>query len=223
MAFTGCMITLRAYFEKHRVLAFATANIFKSIGHIIHSLILGWVTASYGYQGFLFAWAAIVIQVCISGALLRPLQDNYKTKNMQIQEKASETTGADQPGEIDQEKSINSGNVSRTTLTESSSLIPEESDEIPKTYYFFLMSVFCSTLAYHPPLIFIVDILIERGGSLEVAATITGLAHALDLAVRVLFAFALPRPSVQPYRRMIFYSGMLLSSGSCVGLTLFPR
>ena len=251
MSYTGSMIAMHAYFEKHRVLGVSTADIFKSIGHIVHSVVFGWVTYYYGYQGLLFSWAGIVLQACISGALCRPLEANYQKGKLQQQCRSNDTilnslNFLQKDGiELGQIKAdipdlhsiklpnivhkkyfplINSGDVPKNNLGEYTPLIQEspcKSAEIPKIYYCFLMSVFLCAMAY--PLTFIVDILIERGETIEMGSTVTGLTHSLDLAIQLIFGISLHRSFVQPYRRLIFYCVLLLSCTSFIGLAVSTR
>ena len=185
------------------------------IGHAIHPPVLGWATHLVGYQGFVLAWAGIVLQVCVSGALCRPLEANYR----------SSTTEGRVISDLQVQES-NSSESQKVVVDESSSLIHDFKDDSPKdtslrTFYLFLVSVFLCTACYYPPMVFIVDILVRRGDTLETAATLTGLANLLDVILKVVMVAILHRPTFQPYSRLVFSCAILVSGASCAGLGAF--
>ena len=182
-------------------------------GAFVYPVVLESITRNYGYTGHMLTWAACSLQVCVAGALCRPMADNFR-RDIEEPSIPMQTIGNTQP----EFQRADSFDLNHDPENESLIDKPIEKNWLDVSYITVVVAVFLGCISYVPAVVFNLATLEERGeASWKAASTISWIGIA-DFIPRVLFGIHCDRKSFRPYWIYCFDTLILISAASCFGL-----
>lgn len=247
MSFNPTVTILRTYFEKRRMFAFNVSTSFMAAGHFIHPIMMQAAFNYYGYSGFLYVWAAVALQTCVGGALLRPLEENYSRHYITLREDSNKEIGTSGCYEQISEQGLGAKETEISLRKESDKLfhaslkrgcmnqIADRKEDkslrllirswfdklwLGRSQVAFMISILMSTLGYYPAIILVVDMLMERGETMNHVVVTTVIINVFDVASRLLVSLLLDKERFKPYRKRFFMAFPLTTGLACLGFAL---
>ncbi|RUS70218.1 hypothetical protein EGW08_022020 [Elysia chlorotica] len=233
------------YFEKRRSLAMGLGTAGIGGGMFLLAPVINWLIAYYGWRGTMVILAGFSFNLCVAGALMRPLDalSRPRATNIAVRypnsEAASDTESLVQPytkNDPMRELKLKLGRITLDSNSESESGSGQSSQEPPltltdriqaaimgqlrllqdTTFLLFALSNFLTNLSIVMPAVFMVDRAVSEGLGSEFASLLVSLNGAGTIAGRVAIAVIADHPRMN---RLVAYMAVLVLAGAITCLS----
>ena len=228
------IVMVSQYFEKRRALAMGLGTCGLGIGALILPPLTELLLETYGYFGAMLIMGAVLMNICVSGALYRPLRRPRPTKTSTVDNRAGEVVQEEDDPMIEERgaflvKSAETTDKSRNSevavsIKKSSCLGSccgaRNTQQRPLldihifrelSFDMYCLTILYFVLCYATAVMLLPAYAKEKGVDPKNSAFLLSIIGIVDTAVRIGIGFLVDLKSVKPHRRHLFTAAVLVS------------
>lgn len=236
LCYTPAIAMVGCYFRRRKALAYGIAMSGSGIGTFVLAPAVQLLIEMYSWRGALLVLSAFVANLCVCGALLRPI-----TVQEEEEEEEKGSTEVEKPGNIstyDAELALKPPKEAEPCLLSSEKLLPPGSPApqpqrrrcfsffflSSKEYRFLLLPDFlCLAVSFlflasgcSLPFVYLVPYALSRGVSHQQAAFLMSILGVIDIVGNITFGWLTDRRCLKPYRLVCYIFSVAMEGLCCL-------
>lgn len=211
------------YFKKYRAIAVGIGSSGSGVGVFTLPILMVKLFDNYGYLGTLLIISAIMLNICISGALYRPLEANKVREKCPIQESQTEQAKIESQhnsvsdGKLLQNKTDTGGDPDETPSNDCTNRISKYIDLTvckKKTFVVFTMALGFFTMSYMGAQMLLPALSESKGHDKTKSVLLLSILGISDMFGRIFSGFLFDSPVLRKHR-ILCYNISILIAGTC--------
>ncbi|CAH1785435.1 unnamed protein product [Owenia fusiformis] len=223
LTYSPSIVIVGQYFKERRSLAMGLAASSSGIGAFAMPILVRYLMFEYGYFGAMLLQGGLLLHICISGALFRPLANNFrkpptsrKEQNedpehmMHLLDKSKDMCDINETNDSNLNDIPEKSNAEKTVAEKTIGHNEKQPENVYLTLFKdsgFLtlsMAILIGTFGYTSMPVFLLALARERGLTIAKSAIILATTGASDGISRIVLGFFLDMKLVRPHRTKVY-------------------